>query len=327
MLNDVILEVSGDTGLHVIQKRNVLIALLNKAAKEMYNELECNKINREVTLIVPPDKVISLPSFIGELRGMRTHSNEIPFPVNAISQPRYVSTTFGYRYKNWRDKAESPVHTYPSDFAPLTIVANGVEVNPVTVVINGQTNLAQKIEEVVPITTVSSPTTNLFGNPIYSISCLDRDRIYDIVIQDHLGNEIATLYNIDTNTRYKIVDVSQMFWPIDTSQNESIVDVMYKVKRTKLTKDTDQFYAGDDFDEAWYNMSMYMFLKPIQNRQQEAMMFRAACMDFLQSAKESGEGNIEKKLTFGRNKYYNLIRPWRRIYPGALNNVDVTPSP
>src|SRR4051812_29212754 len=127
MIYNVLKAVAADTGLHPVDKRVSLISILNRAAKEMYNELECNKIYQETTLVVPVNKVISLPSFVGELRGMRTHTNEMPFDLESIGQPRYIKNTFDYRMKNWRDKGETACHTIPTDYAPLTIEATGVE--------------------------------------------------------------------------------------------------------------------------------------------------------------------------------------------------------
>jgi hypothetical protein len=310
MLLDVITRVSSDTGIHVEQKRTSLIELLNQSAKEMYRELECNKIKREVTLVVPGNKVVSLPSFVGELRGMRAHTNEMPFDLHSIGSPRYVSNTLGYKFKNWRDLGESAVHTLPTEIGPLNISTNVVETEPTVVLIDGQTDKASRIQESVTLSANSIDTTNLFGPSIYSIATATRLRQSDITVKDVNDAEIAVLYNTDTKTRYKLCDVSQVCWSQDTTNSESLIDVLYKVQVINLVRDSDSFYAGDDYDEAWYNMCMFFFLKPLQNRLQDAMAHRAASLDFLRSAKDSGETGIMKRISFGRNKFHNLFSPY-----------------
>jgi len=319
MLLNVLTDLSADTGLDIVQKRPLLLRILNRAAKEMHKELECNKVYREATLAVPPDKIVSLPSFIGELRGMRMHTNELPFNLDAMTMPRYKNTTLQHKFKNWRDLGEAATYVYPEQ-GKLTLTCPSVETTSAEVVIKGQTANANSIEETVIMSATSKETVALFGPRIDSIFC-STERLADITIKDYLGTEIATLYNNFQTTRYKIVDVSQVFWTLDTTDGQSLIDVLYKVPAHSLLNDGDSFYAGDDYDEAWYNMSMFFFLKPLQNRQSDAQAHRAVCMNFLTSAKESSEQGIMKRLIYGRNKFYGLFRKYR-YYPGSVTNVD-----
>lgn len=320
MLLDVITRLSADTGFDLTQQRASLVQIANRAAKEMHKELECNKMYREVTLVVPPDKVVSIPSFVGELRGMRMHTNELPFNMHSIAMPRYVNTTLEHKFKNWRDLGESAVHTLPSTVGPLSFTYANAVTAPVTVVISGQTNKANKAEESLLLNVTPKATTNLFGPHIDSIACFAK-RDADIVIKDAAGIEIAVLYNNFSKTRYKLVDVSQVFWTLDTTDGSSLIDVLYKVPATELLRDSDSFYAGDDYDEAWYNMSMWVYLQPLENRLQEAALFKQAATAFITAAKESGEQGIMKRLAFGRNKYFGIFRKYR-YFPGSVTNVD-----
>lgn len=324
MLLDVLTELSADTGLSISDKRNTLLAIALRAAKEMHKMLECNKIYREVTLVVPRDKVVSLPGFIGELKGMRMTTNEITFDVNSIGQPRYATNTLGYKYKNWRDLGESPVHTLPAAVGQLTLTTDEVEEEPVSVIVSGQSDKANRVEEVVEISGNSQVTTTLFGPRIDSIVCATKDRMFDITVLDTDGNELGILYNDQNKTRYKIVDVSRVYWSIDTSADESLIDVLYKLPITTLCRDSDSFYAGDDYDEAWYNMSMFFYLKPIQNRMPDALTHRAAALDMLRTAKDGGESGIVKKLQWGRNPFHSIFNR-TRYFPGSVTNVDNQP--
>lgn len=320
MLFDVLTQISADTGLHATQKRTTIIELLNKASRELHKQLECNRIYRECTLVVAPDKVVSLPPFVGEPKGVRMHSTELPVDVHALSSPRYVVNTLGYQYKNWRDVGISPVHTLPANIGPLTIETPDVKDPADIVTITGETNNAANAYEDVSVDAASVASTMLFTENIKALSSKSRTRTCNITIKDADGNEIAILYNDQPKTRYKIIDVSKVFWPVDTAASESLMDVLYKLPFTLLVNDNDSFFAGDDFDESWYEMTMYFFFLPIADKLNQAMTHRAAALDFLKSAKEGAEGHIVKKLSFGRNKYYDHFG--RRVPTNFNQSLD-----
>src|SRR5947207_937817 len=252
---------------------------------------------------------------------MRMNTNELPFDVNSIAQPRYVSTTLAHKFKNWRDLGESAIQQTLSQATQLILAPAGgsTEPNSVTYQIAGPTATSKYIEETISGTT-GGITSNVFTD-VVSISCAD-DRVYDTIVQEQVSNTVvAVLDNNQIKTRYKWIDVSLIFWTIDTVDQGSLIDVLYKLPKTKLRNDTDSFYAGEDYDEAWYSMSMYQYLRLIQNRLNDAQAMRAAGLAMLQAAKDSSESGIMKKIQFGRNKFYGLFRKYR-YFPGSVTNVD-----
>lgn len=303
MLKDVLLRVAADSGYHVTQQRDAFIKLLNNAAKDIYSKLECNRIYREVTLVVPRNKVISIPSSIGPLRGMRAHYGDYPFDLHALLTPRYVSGKWNYKRQNWRDLGESPVHTYVGSVNKLKVESAVLE--GTTITISGQTANASRIEENVLLDASPKETTAMFGPAIYRISCTTV-RTCNIIIKDIDGTEIAILYNTDKQTNYKIVDVSEIFWSADTTSDETLVDIAYKIPLGELTKDTDGFPAGEDYDDAWYNMAMHMHYKPMQGKDIQAADAYKYAMLSLASVKTGTDYNTVQKISFGRNKYYDL---------------------
>ena len=321
MLINVLAQLASDTGLHPEQQRSQLIELLNNGAKEMYLRLECNRAFREVTLVVPPDAVVSLPPYIGELRGMRMHTNELPFDLAALSTPRYVNTTLQFKFKNWRDLGDSPVFALPA-VGPLTLsIPQGATIDGETeVMISGQTAQAAQVEETVVLAAEDNVTTNLFGPDIFKIACITQ-RSYDIIIKDYLGTEVARLYNTQQKTRYKVVDVSQIFWTLDTSDGSSFIDVCYKMPLARLTNDSDSLPVGDDYDEAWYHMCMWRYLKPMSGREQDRDNAFAAALLAMEGTKNGAEKDIVKKLSFGRNKFFGIFRKYR-YFPGSVTSVD-----
>lgn len=319
MLADVITRVAGDTGYNLVDQRSALVSLAGRAASQMHKMLECNRIYRETTLVVQPDSVVSLPAFIGELRGMRMHTNELPFDLNSIASPRYVTTTLQYKFKNWRDLGESAVQVLPA-VGQLVLSTAQVETVPAQILISGQTANALQVEEVVTLDAVAKLTVNAFGPQIYKIACLTK-RNFDINVIDINGNLVAILYNTFSKTRYKLVDVSQIFWTIDSADGGSFIDVLYKLPLSVLLNDSDSFYAGDEYDEAWYHFCMHLYFVPLEGRQTDAATHLNLALTAMRSVKDGTEQQIIKKLNYGRNKFFGLFRKYR-YFPGSVTNVD-----
>lgn len=322
MLIDVLTRVAADTGIDAVQQRSLLLRHIQNAASEMHKQLECTKILREVSLIVPKDAVVALPYFVGELRGMRMHTNDIPFNLHPIGNPRYTNDTWQYKFKNWRDLGESAIKLSLNSVSPLTLIVNAIEDPVVEILIAGQTANSERIEEVIELDATSKTTTNSFGLGIFAIAC-NTTRTYNVIIHDSDGNEIAILYNNQRKTRYKLVDVSKMFWSLDTIDGQTVIDVLYKEPLPLYANDTDVFPAGDDYDDAWYFMAMHFFFKPLPDKQEQAGSFRSQSEAAMITAESGDKEGQLKKMTFGRNKYYGHFRKYETYYPGATpTNVD-----
>ena len=313
MLYPIIKRVSAETGIDLVQDRVVLVDYFNAACRVFHGELEANKMFREVTLVVPPDKIISLPSFIGEIRGIRIHSSEQLVPLHMMNTPRYSNSTLAYRVKNWRDLGDSPVQCNLTNVGPLTLTCSNVEATPVTVQIAGQTSSASKLEESILVNATTVTTVNQFGPTIFSIACFG-DRNNDITISDSQGNVLAVLGNKDSKTRYKLMDVSQIYWPTsDTSAGNFFADILYKLPFVNCKNDTDSFAGGDDYDEAIYNMMMHLNFAAQGGKDQQANAALGRAMQLLKAAKDGSEEGVHKKLQWGRNKFYDLFKKGRHM--------------
>jgi len=316
MLYPVIKRVAAETGIDLAQDRAVLVDYFNAACRIFHYELESNKMFREVTLVVPPDKIISLPSFIGEVKGLRVHTTEMLVPLQSLNVPRYTNSTLLYKIKNWRDLGDSPISTNLTNIGPLTVTCPAIENTPVTIKISGQTNAASKLEEDLVITSTSMTTVNMFGPLIFSIACFD-DRNNDITISDNQGNVLAVLGNKEQKTRYKLMDVSQIFWPAsDTIDGNSFIDVCYKLPFLLCKNDTDSFSGGDDYDEAIYHMMLHLNYLTQGGKDAQAQAELARATQILKSVKDGTETGMHKKLNWGRNKYYGIFTRGRHRMSG-----------
>lgn len=312
MLIDILNRFCEDTGYNPVSQRAIALTILRNAAKQLYDVMECNRIYREVTLVVPRNKVVSLPSSVGDLRGMRAHTADYPFDLHSMSSPRYVSSLFGYKRNNWRDLGLSVVHTLPAQVGQLTFETAVVE--SASILISGETSNAARLEETLILNASPKSSVNSYTVNLFAIACKG-ERTANIVVKDADSNEIAVLYNTDEETRYRLADVSEVFWSVDTSNDETLVDVLYKNPLGKLLKDADQFPAGSDYDDAWYNMAMHLFYSPMENRGDDSTRHRGLALAAATSTKNGVEQNEVKKVSFGRNKFYNHQRRNSILYP------------
>jgi hypothetical protein len=320
MLIDVLTQLSAETGYNLVSDRAALVDLANVGAKELHAMLDCNAIKREVTLVIPSNAVVSLPSYIGDLKGMRMHTGEIPFSLNSISSPRYVTSTFEHLYKNWRDLGKSPVHTNPA--VGQFTVENVEAMAGTKLLISAQSDKAARIQETLDLGINTQQTANIFGPKVFKIACLT-NRTCNVVIKDVNGAEIAVLYNTDNKTSYRLVDVSKYCWTYDTASEESFIDILYKVPYTRLTEDTDDFFAGDDYDIAWFHIAASYYFNNFSETEKQALSkdHRVKAIAALHETKDGTERNIEKKVHFGRNKFYGLTKH-AKVAVWSTTNVD-----
>ena len=304
MFYDILTRMASDTGLDAVQQRSTIARYINGAKKEIHQRLECNKMYREITFVVPANKVVSLPFYVGELRGVKQHDSELITKVTTMSVPRFTKSTKEYIVNKWTELGDSPVHTNLTSVGPLTFVSSNID--NVTIAINGETDSAQVLEEKLLLDATEVTSVNLFGPTINAIACFS-ERTGDIIVKDSDDNEIAILYNQQNKTRYKLIDVSQCGFSQNISDSSStLMDVLYKFPYSDFKNDTDSFVSSDDYDDVLYHYSMYLYYLPMQGKENDAAASIKQAFTSLTSVKVDEESIIDKKLNFGRNRFYGL---------------------
>lgn len=317
MLYSLLQRIASDTGLDATQQRSVIAGFINTAAKEMHTRLECNNVYRVVTLVVPTDRVISLPYYVGDLRGVKQHSNELMTKISNLGQPRFTKSTREYMVNNWTELGNSPLSANISTIGPLNLIANSVDNVPV--LINGNVAQADAFEESVLIDGVNKTTTHLFGPKINNIACFS-PRTTDINIYDAGGKLISTLYVSQEATKFKIIDVSRWAFSSYETPSGNLMDVLYKVPFSPLVNDSDSFIAGDTYNDVLYHYAMYLFYLPQNGKEQDASIAKSQAFQSLVACKTEDEVGVIKKLNFGKCKFYGLANRFRT----KLSNASVS---
>lgn len=317
MLLDIINAFCTDTGYDPVKQRTIVLQYINRAAFRIYQALESDDVMREMTLSVPRNMQVSIPAFVGQLRGVRetfnTGSNcEGPgsvIPIFEIGVPRYTTDTSKFRWRNWTYKGVAPLSTSLTASGPLTFEMGYFDTN-VNFVIIGKTGSAAKIKETLNADSPTVTTTNSWSE-ISSITC-SADRTSDVSIKDLNGVEVAVLYNNETSTRYGIIDVAQYAWANYGGPSSFILaEVLYKAKFYKFVNDEDTFVA-EGFDEAILAKAMVLWYAPQEGKENQVVEYTADSQAVMDANTNSAEGGTQRRIQFAKNPIYTAFSRLRR---------------
>lgn len=321
MLQDILNVFKLESGYDVSvgsSQRNAALDYVNRGAKDLYNELDADAMMRETVLLVSSNCQMTLPSFIGDIKGLREYGGYTTFNLNEIGTPRFTSDTWKYKWRNFTLKGKQPLHTSITNASLINFTTNTVEATPATVVISGRTINSKRVVETLVMDGVMKQTVNSFED-IDSISSPTLGRTYNIVASDILGRNLATLYNTDSKTKYILVDVSRFAWSAQTGDGVTILaEVLYKPAFVKFYNDTDEFHA-DGFDDAIaYKATELWYHGQGEDKVQDALLFRAKAKEVIDNAVTNNENGENRKLAHAPNPVYKAYSDmkyswgWRR---------------
>lgn len=292
-----------NTTLNAAQKARYR-ALINLAAEEIWESTDLPGCEKEVVLRVTADKEMALPSFVGELRGIRSLEDETRWNVTNM-RPRYSGNPWPDKWTGWRYKGMSAIQTEITNAAPLT-VAIPVADATVTLTITGSTANSNNIAETLTLSVVSQVTTNSFLQ-IHSITKNGYNDT-DITVSDADGNVLAVVYNNYLKSQYVIVDVSAYPTYGTCVDGLRLMECLYKMPLPTLINDNDEFPV--------YGYDKIIADKTIQiiqeKKEPNALLMDAKIARNLANKVAGKEQAIEKKLQFGRS-----VHDLRRLHGGS----------
>lgn len=310
MLSDIINTFVIATGYDKVKQRDVILNYVNRSAQDLYNELEADALMREVVLAVPADMQVTMPPFIGDLRGMREYNWANTFSLNEIGVPRYTSDTWKFKWRNWTLKGKIPLANSITNAGPLTFLSSSLDNSNVTINIVGTTALANRITESIIVNATSVTSINSYSD-ITSISSPTTPRGCDIIVQDATGNTLAILYNNEAKTKYILVDVSTYSWIAAVGDGiTSLVETLYKTKFYKLFNDTDEFPA-DGFDDAIAYRALVLWCQGKEGKETDAMLYNNLAKSVLDSNTTSAERGQSLKIAHAANPVYCVFKKMR----------------
>lgn len=293
----------------------VVLNYINRGAKDLYDMLESDSLMNEVVLIVPRDQQVSLPPYIGGLRGMREYNWAGTIPLQEIGRPRYSSDTWKFKWRNWRYKGKNSLAQSITNAGPLTFSVVGVETTPAQIQLTGRTTNSHKIVETVTLNSTVVMSANSFLEiDRQGITCLNTPRTYDITVTDVNGNVLAVLYNNESTTEYIIVDVSAYPWmAIQGDGTNSYVETLYKSKFYKFYNLTDNFFAPG-YDDAIAYRALTLWYQGKEGMEANMATYAALTKQVIDSNISNDEVGQERKVVQGNNPVYQVFRKLRNSW-------------
>lgn len=295
---------SGMTGSDAGQ-RAMLLDVINEAAKEIYEKKDLPGCLRECYVRASTNKELALPSFIGELRAVRsTLWNDI-FRLQDM-RPRYHNRDWENSWKSWRVKGYSPIHTEITNAAPGTITIPTAD-SSLTVTITGETVDSSRVVDTITMSDTSVAMTKSFT----AIRSIVKNKVNDenVTVLDADDNEISTIYADQKEARYLIIDVSA--YPNWDSCPENVMEVLYKERLPRMENDYDIFPV-DGFDDAIVIKTIQLLTEGEEGKEQRALLMEAKVDAIVERKTNDKTGTYQRKLGFKDQKKFGIFR--RRMY-------------
>ncbi len=299
-------------GVGVVEDAEYLSSWINRAAKEVYESTDLPGSLREQVFKVWPNKQISLPQYVGELRAIREFYYYDKIELNDM-RPRYNYNPWPQIWRRWRLKNPKPIMTDIENVSPLTITIPIAE--PLVIVsIVGQTDNSNRIQENITMDAVSKTTTNSFIDIISITKNIPSTNNISIVDIDNI--EISNIANNILAVTYLIADVSELPFVGESPYGEKFVEVLYKERLGLLINDSDEFPCVG-FDDVIVYKALELWTSQQQGNELRAAAYFQKAAQVMAARIEHVEGPIQKEMTFGPSGYIGMFPRHRVkfIYP------------
>lgn len=294
-------QVSRKSGLDIANDRPLLLDIINEAAKEVYEKKDLPGCLREIYARASTNKELALPSFIGELRAVRSTLWNDVFRLQDM-RPRYNSRDWPNKWKAWRIKGYGAIHTELTNAGPLTLTIPTAD-STVTVTIVGETVDSNRVADTITMSATSKVATKSFT----SIRGLIKNKINNenITILDADGAEISVIFADQLEARYVIVDVSE--YPDWQNCPDNVMEVLYKERLPRMENDYDIFPC-DGFDDVIVLKAMQLLTEGQEGKEQRSILMGMKADELASRKTEDKTGTLHRKIGFGEQKKFGIFR-------------------
>jgi hypothetical protein len=322
-LSYIIDEFSEKCGYVVTDNRELVLKIINRAAKEVYEKTDLPGSLMEVTVMVLPDGVVALPYYVGELRNIRAHYTFERLELQELAA-RYSFQPWAEIWNKWRVVRKSPIQTCIENAAlPIVLTMDEVDDVAVSVTITGKTTSANRVSETItfragidtevalttPFTDIYKITKDVVNNQNITVTGADED-----------SNELvlAVIPNDRLESLYTIVDVSALPYGGDMGTEYRYIDVLYKQPLPQLSDDGDEFICSG-FDDVIVAKACEYFFSNQADGSAKAVEWFAKAKQLLNQRISHTNGATEKKLVFAPDGMLGLYP--RRAYAGGYRRL------
>lgn len=279
-----------------------LVDIINQAATEVYETKDLPVVLKELYLRANSNKELALPPFVGKLRAIRSTCRNDAWELHDI-RPRYQAEDWKNEWKNWRIKGYSPFQTEITNSAPGTITYPEADDDLIITLVGETTNSNRTVEKI-----TIDETSKTWTNSFIDLIAIRKNKVTDfnVTITDADGNEMATIYADQLESRYVIVDVSLYPDLHCCSDGSYIMEVLYKPKLPRMERDDDSFPV-DGYDDVIVLKSKQLIAEDLPGQEQRATLMHVKASEQISKKTEDMTGTINKRINFKRNGLLGLF--------------------
>lgn len=276
-----------------------LLDIINQAATEVYETKDLPISLKELYLRANSNKELALPSFIGELRAIRSTLRDDAWELHDI-RPRYQAQDWNNEWKNWRIKGYSPYQTEITNSAPGVITYPEIDTE-LKVSIVGETANSNRAIDVITMDATSKNWIKTFTE----FTAIRKNKITDfnVTLTDADGNELAVIFADQLESRYIIVDISKYPNLKRCSDGNYIMEVLYKPRLPRLEKDEDSFPV-DGFDDVIVLKTKQLIAEDLPGQEQRAVLMHEKAKEQISKKTIDKTGTLQTRMRFTRNKLF-----------------------
>lgn len=304
-LSYVLAQAGAKMGLNPSQpsERSVLLRFANEAAEELYDQFDPSGCLMEEAFKVNGDQTISMPEYVGEIRGVRECASWLSWHINQM-RPRYNQYNWKDCWRNIRLKNRQCLAATVTNTSVGVITVAAVENPPVVVTVSGSTETAMNVSETVTMDSLTKQTINQYTD--YNLFKKDRVNEQNVTLTDVDGKFMAMIRNDMLESSYQIYDVSMCPW---TQQNSSTQDhyleILFKKALPWFSEDADQFPA-QKYDNVWVNKILQLWAEE-QGNVQQALAWDSKATRSAARKKENQNASAEDKVSVVANPHDSLL--------------------
>ena len=322
MLSDIRSELVTDHGINISTtgERVYVDNLINQALNEIYTNNELYLSEREQLFDIGSEyQIITLPHDVDKVLAVRRYTSRQRVKQEDM-RPRYRSMSWaepyiGHPYLAWRFKNRSCLKKEFLNVAPFTYTINQAIAAGFRITVTGRTNTASQVTEVITFGATDTAKTGTVAFTEYFSMQKSAVISQDVVVTDADGNEVSVIPNNVLRCSYpyyQVLDRNETY-----STDNTLVEVLYKLKQSKLVNDTD--IAMDEvYDKAIYYKAsaMYYAKKPGEDSLNRALAYNEACEKLLKSINESYMRNSTSEIIYAPSVGSQVISAIRGGYDG-----------
>jgi hypothetical protein len=286
------------------KSRELLIKFINKAAQEIYKEIDLPRVLKEAYINVTNSTRVTLPTFVGELRAVRNPKGKMDL---TDLRPRYALADWHNEWNKFRIVGETAINQEILNTSPLSVETSNAD-DDLIITLVGETDTSNRATDNIQMTEAEVLGTKNFNN----ITSISKNKITEDVVKiyDAENNELAVIYADQFTSRYLVVDISK-YPAMQCCDGESFTaEILFKPRLGSLFFDQDTFPL-QGYEDLLILRTKQLIAEENPGEEQRAILMYNKSQEIIKQEIQDKTDHVVKRLAPTRNRMFGLFPKWR----------------